>query len=279
MNYILRRNKLGKATCEELSQRLVSPIKVITTDNPVPNTDGWIFRWGTTAGVPTKKVVNGSEAIAWAANKQVSRMDMQNKGVPVPRSYSISVGAKLPRELPTGKMFVGRKPTHVQGQYLASGSYNYCFNKLAKWGVGGYISEFIDKVTEYRVFVFLGRVLWVAQKTPGNPKDIAWNVAKGGHFANVTWADWPISPIEACVQAMNVGGLDFGGVDVMVDAAHNVYILEINCGPLLESEYRQQCVARGFDWVIGRDTKETLEPYNRRTDYRRWIHPCLYSNR
>ena len=279
MNYILRRNKLGKATCEELSRRLVNPVEVITTDAPIPNTNGWIFRWGTTATVGTDKIVNSSAAIGWAADKKTSRLDMQAKGVPVPQSYEINVGASLPKALPTGKLFVGRKPYHVQGRYLVSGTYNQCFAKLNKWGEGGYISEFIDKVTEYRVFVFLGRVLWVAQKTPGNPKDVAWNVAKGGHFANVTWADWPIRAIEACVQAMNVGGLDFGGVDVMVDADGNVYILEINCGPLLESEYRQHCVARGFDWVIGRDAKETLEPYNRRTDYRRWIHPCLYSNR
>jgi glutathione synthase/RimK-type ligase-like ATP-grasp enzyme len=143
-----------------------------------------------------------------------------------------------------------------------------------------YISELVDKVAEYRVFIVQGRVACVARKTPGNPREVAWNVAQGGRFDHVRWDDWPLQAVRKSVEAFNLSGLDFGGVDVMVDSNDRSYIIEINSAPSLplmsngEPTHRQECMAKCFDWII-RNGKERIPLVERRGGYRKFIHPAI----
>jgi len=132
----------------------------------------------------------------------------------------------------------------------------------------------IKKVAEYRVFVVQGRVVSVAEKTPSNPDDIAWNVAQGGRFDVVSWDNWPLQAVRKSVEAFNLTELDFGGVDVMVDADGKAYVIEINSAPSLTSEYRQQCMAKAFDW-IATNGKERIPLISEKGGYRKFIHPCI----
>ena len=148
---------------------------------------------------------------------------------------------------------------------------------VGRCGDNPYISKFIPKVAEYRVFCGQGRAICVARKTPANPNDVAWNVAKGGRFDNVRWDDWPLKAVKVSLQAFALSGLDFGGVDIMVDKQGECYVLEINAAPSLTSEYRQKCFARFFDYVIT-NGKETIPLVKEKGGYSKFIHPAIAEN-
>ena len=286
MNIILRRLKLGRTSCTEIAKFAQEPITVVRTDRQIPNNLDWVIRWGTTTTLPTGiKILNETRAIQWVNNKVTSRMAFQEQGIEVPKSYSFTaqdcgaygIDNRYVKQVEERGTFVARPPVHAQGKYLFTGNFNDCVAALHRWGSGGYISKFIDKVSEYRVFVCQGRAVWVARKTPGNPKDVAWNVARGGRFDNVGWGSWPPAVIDVAIRAMAVSGLDFGGVDVMVDGRDQVYVLEINSAPSQTSPYRQQSVAKAFDWILRENNKEVIPVLNKKKGYLRFLHPALHA--
>ncbi len=260
------------------------PADVAAITQPI----SYLFRWGCTSSVselglaaPTH-TVNSAESIQWCSNKKVGRLEMQAAGVPVPQTWGTAEQASV---------FAGRvvlRPAqHAQGRNLftytlteqdrAPGDGYYdLLNKARQLGQH-YVSVLIDKVAEYRVFVAQNRVVWVAQKAPGNPDQVAWNVAQGGRFDNTRWGDWPKRVIQAALAAAKVSGTDFCGVDVMVDAEGNPYVLEVNSAPSQTSPYRQQCVAKVFDYIIanGKAALEDVADSPRRT-WKSYIHPALW---
>ena len=169
-------------------------------DSPLPANLSYVFRWGCTSTIPEREgvtVVNKASAIHWCSNKKQGRLDMQAAGVSVPKTWASesSFGEDLfpwgyPSDYTGEQKYVARKVQHAQGRDLVHGSPAVVAAALLQWG-DGYISELINKVAEYRVMVVQNRVAWVAKKTPGNPEDVAWNVARGGRFDNVRWGEWP----------------------------------------------------------------------------------------
>ena len=280
MAVILRRRKLGRTSCREISRLMKQPSYVFRNDRPAArialalNEIGFTFRWGTTSNLPVEgtTVVNTAEAIHRVNDKLEFRRLLNEKGL-CPQSYFHEVDVSWPAD---GRGFIIRPRQHAQGRQLYHvhtdeelvdvidrlGSNNY------------YISEYIPKVAEYRVFVAQGRAVWVAQKTPGNPEDIAWNVDKGGRFDNVRWDDWPLKVVKTAIEAFNLSGLDFGGVDVMVGPDGSVYVLEINSAPSQTSPYRQSCVAKVFDYII-ENGKQSIPLIEDRGNYRKFIHPAV----
>ncbi len=119
-----------------------------------------------------------------------------------------------------------------------------------------------------------GRAVWVAKKTPGNPADIAWNVARGGRFDNVHFNDWPLRVVRTAIEAFNLSSLDFGGVDVMVDKEGKAYVLEINSAPSQTSPYRQECCAKMFDYMLDRG-KGKIPLVEEKGGYLKFIHPAI----
>ena len=205
---------------------------------------------------------------------------MQAAGVPVPKSWttkSFFLGA-LAEELDgLADRYVMRMESHSQGRFMVVGSVGEILSSAAEQldYMHGYVSELINKVAEYRVFVCQNRAVWVARKTPGNPEDVAWNVARGGRFDNVRWGDWPPQVIKAALAAARVSGTDFSGVDVMVDAEGNPYVLEVNSAPSQTSEYRQACVAKAFTYIVRNGKAHFPDPDN----FESWksvIHPALW---
>ena len=249
MAVILRRRKLGRTSCNEIARLSTTGIVAVRNDKPFPAGHDIVIRWGTTSNVPAgMTVVNEAKAIHWVADKATSRKLMADAGLS-PKTWLKFVdywNDAGPNDV------IVRPAVHAQGKNV-----HFCghFEEVAKlhdlYGEGGYyISEFIDKVAEYRVFVVSGRVACVAKKTPADEKAIAWNVAQGGRFDNVRWGDWPIKACHVAIAAFNMSGLDFGGVDVMVDADGRAYVLEINSAPSLTSPYRQECMAKCFDYIV-----------------------------
>ena len=273
--YILRRRKLGRTSCKEISARSGEGIGVVRNDVDPPAGDV-VFRWGTTTNVPKcegQLIVNSAASIHWCANKKASRLELQEKGVPVPYTWSARNFLDAHIDDPFGK-YVLRPATHAQGRKLVSGTRVVIVANCDGEYMDGYVSRLIDKVAEYRVFVCQGRVVWVAKKTPGNPDQVAWNVAQGGRFDNVRWDDWPMEVCKAAICAALVSKTDFCGVDVMVDADGKPYVLEVNSAPSQSSPYRQQCVAKTFDHIVKNKSVEVI-PCEKFKRWRDVAHPAI----
>ena len=249
-------------------------IKWARSDGQLPPDDLYI-RWGCTANVPTKNVLNTAKAIHQVNDKASFRIVMSNKDLAPKSAYIRDLKVKSGEELGLQFPVVLRPNKHAQGRHVY-----LCVNKEEAQkaaeicGDDGYASNYVDKSEEYRVAVVQGRAAWVAQKTPGNPEDVAWNVAKGGRFDNVRWGDWPLKVVRTAIEAFNCSSLDFGGVDVMVGKDGSVSVLEINSAPSLTSPYRQQCMAKAFDHIIDHG-KERIPLVGKRGGYRKFIHPAV----
>jgi glutathione synthase/RimK-type ligase-like ATP-grasp enzyme len=271
---IFRRRKLGRTSAREISRYSKEGILNVRNDQRFPPNIDMVFRWGCTSNLPAGvTVVNTAEAIHQVSDKSSFRKLTADAGL-APKTFLSYDEYVADKDL--FECAIVRRATHHQGRFL-----DFCqtdgeiLNACAKYGEGNYyISEYIPKVAEYRVFIVSGRVVWVAQKTPGNPDDVAWNVARGGRFDNVRWDDWPLKAVRVAREAFLLSSLDFGGVDVMVDAEGNAYVLEINSAPSQTSPYRQECTAKAFDYIV-RHGKERIDVTKERGGYRKFIHPCL----
>ena len=270
MSTILRRRKLGRTSCREIAANSHTGIKVLRNDKPFPEGEDLVFRWGCTSNVPAKNVVNTAKAIHLVCNKTLFRRILDENGLCTP-TYFNTQDAVEAKKFP----YVVRPRQHAQGRKLF-----LCHNEVelqkavAVCGPGYYINQYVKKTNEYRVFVVQGRVVCVAEKTPGDPEAVAWNVAQGGRFDNVRWDAWPLKVVRTAVEAFNLSGLDFGGVDVMVDDEGNAWVLEINSAPSLTSPYRQQCFAKAFDWIV-QHGKEKIPLTKERGGYRKFVHPAV----
>lgn len=291
MAVILRRRKLGLTSCREIARQMSNNCAVLRNDRAAAqiglaaNGNNYVFRWGCTALVPNEaKVVNTVEAIQRVNDKTGFRRILDEHNL-CPKTW-FDFDEFIQSDEITGMMeqgwyflhdksYIVRPSTHAQGRQLY-----HCVHPdniedaVERCGDGYYISEYIPKVAEYRVFVAQGRVVWVAQKTPGNPDDIAWNVARGGRFDNVRFGEWPLRVVKCAIEGFNLSGLDFGGVDVMVDAEGRPYILEINSAPSQTSPYRQSCVAKVFDYII-ENGKGNIPLTEARGGWRKFIHPAV----
>jgi glutathione synthase/RimK-type ligase-like ATP-grasp enzyme len=276
---LLRRRKLGLGSCNGVRHYSQTGIDWVRNDKISPiNKADFVFRWGCTSNIPfDTKVVNEAKAIHYVSDKRQFRLDTAEKGL-APKSWgNLDDLFNLVDGVPEN--VVVRRATHHQGRFLdvvEPSDVIEMNNICRKYGEGNYyISEYIPKVAEYRVFFVQGRVVWVAQKTPANPDAVAWNVAKGGRFDNVRWDEWPLKSIRIAREAFLMSGLDFGGVDVMVDKDGTPYVLEINSAPSQTSPYRQECTAKAFDYIVEKGDKSPIPVIEERGGYRKFVHPAI----
>jgi len=270
MATIIRRRKLGMSSCKGIAQFSKTGIGWVRNDKPLPD-DNLYIRWGCTSNVPAKNVLNTAKAIHGVNDKVGFRKVLEKHELcPETWFHKDAIGFVIPE----GGVIV-RPAKHAQGRhvYLCNTTQQIAAAAL-KCGEGYYISKYIKKVAEYRVFVVQGRAVCVAQKTPDNPDAIAWNVAKGGRFDNVRWDAWPLKAVRVAIEGFNLSELDFGGVDVMLDAEGNATILEINSAPSLTSPYRQECMAKALDYIV-ENGKERIPLVDERGGYLKFIHPAI----
>lgn len=268
MNFIIRRRKLGRTSCKGIRLKMHQPMgKTIGVYQPIPPNADIVFRWGATNNINARLVVNSARAIHVTMDKTEFRKVLNEKKL-CPKTWFKLEDIEYPAII--------RPRHHAQGRRLF-----LCNNEMearaaiVTCGEGWYASAFINKTAEYRVFVAQGRAVWVTRKTPGNPNNIAWNVARGGRFDNVNWDAWPLKVVKYAIEAMNLCSLDFGGVDVMVDAEDNAYVLEINAAPSQTSEYRQGCVAKVFDYIIAHNNVDRIPLVEAKGGYLKFIHPAI----
>jgi glutathione synthase/RimK-type ligase-like ATP-grasp enzyme len=273
--YILRRRKLGRTSAREIARFSNKIDGAVRNDRPWPSPPTMVIRWGCTTDVPNGvTIINKSSAIHEVNDKSEFRkklfehyLDTDMRIVP----DSFFGDDYDEQDFP----LVVRPRVHAQGRrlYLVL-NHQEMNNAIQRCGPGWYASKFINKVAEYRVTFVQGRVAWVARKTPGNPQAVAWNVALGGRFDNVSWSDWPLKAVKVAREAFLLSSLDFGAVDVMVDAEGVPYVLEINSAPSQTSPYRQECMAKCFDYLIEHGA-DRIPVTTEKGGWKKFIHPAL----
>lgn len=276
MNIILRRRKLGRTSAKEIAKHIPNCAVVRNDRMPPAPVDGQsppkLFRWGTTSNVPAGyDIINQAAAIHEVNDKSGFRMKLMQEA-PDTIPFTITDVSEWEEDrFP----YIVRPQKHAQGRNLYKcDTLDELEAAVRRCGAGYYISQYIPKVAEYRVAVVSGRAVWVANKTPADPAAIAWNVARGGRFDNVNWGDWPLKAVKVAIQAFNVSSLDFGGVDIMVDAEGNCYVLEINSAPSLTSPYRQECMGKAFAYIVA-NGKARLPLTEAKGGYKKFIHPAV----
>jgi glutathione synthase/RimK-type ligase-like ATP-grasp enzyme len=280
---MLRRRKLGRGSCKGIKSFSTKIDSVVRNDKPFPVDTSLVIRWGTTSNTSCRNVVNTAEAIHRVGDKAGFRKVLMNDYETQRRlrdtakplcPTTIFDGDDSPLEDHPYPLVV-RPQTHSQGRnvHLVRTALEMAL-ATQQCGAGWYASPFINKVSEYRVTFVQGRVCWVAKKTPGNPQDVAWNVARGGRFDNVRFDEWPLKAIRVSLEAFLLSGLDFGAVDVMIDAEGRPYVIEINSAPSQTSPYRQACMAKCFDYLIEHG-KGLLPVTEERGGWKKFVHPAI----
>lgn len=274
MFYILRRRGLGLGSTKAIKELSQHDITLVRNDKLlIYSLYDTILRWGCTSPVtapPNTVILNKNANISLVNNKQSFRFILKEQ-IPeiIPKTWFNYIDPEITYPC------ILRPSTHAQGKHLY-----YCENYIdltnAVTKVNQYyISEYIPKVAEYRVCFIQGLVAWVANKIPKDQQAIAWNVAQGGKFENVSWKKWPINVIETAYKAYLISGLYLGGVDVMVDKDGRSYVLEINSAPSHTSPYRKQCTTKCIDYGITYKNFAHLPPDENFKKYGKWLHPAL----
>jgi glutathione synthase/RimK-type ligase-like ATP-grasp enzyme len=264
--YLLRRRGLGKISCEGIASQSTTGLQIYRGDRLLPDADVAI-RWGCTATIPGNGIViNSAKAIHRVSNKSGFRAILDEHEL-CPATWFQADQVVFPA--------VVRPRYHSQGQrlYLAHDRMQL-EDAIREFGDGWYASEYIKKIAEYRVYAAQGRAIAVATKIPKDVNAVAWNQAQGSTFYNVRWNDWPLKAVRIALEALQLSRLDFGGVDVMVDADGNAYVIEINAAPSLTSKYRQGQFAKVFDSIVvnGNITYPLVEA---KGGYKKFIHPAV----
>lgn len=272
----LRIKGYGKASCQGIADKMESQARVALSSPQMAVDEDYVVRWGCTATVPQIAsegvcVLNRPNAIREVSDKALFRKKLSDAGL-APRCWLYFEDFMYE----TGDLPVVVRPRkHKQGKDL-----HFCRTLLEVADACSlyttyYISEYVPKVSEYRVLVVSGRVIFMYEKVPDDPSAIAWNHAQGSTSENTKWSLWPKEVYQNAVQAFSLSGLDFGAVDVVVDSTGRAYCLEINTAPETTSEYRQGCFAKAFDYIAKTGSDNDRIELGPDDTWKSYIHPCM----
>lgn len=216
-------------------------LKQVSFDNNI------VVRWGNCIQVPLENciVYNKSEAIAKATDKKLSRELFTKAGLSCPKLIE---GQFVKINFPV----IARPSKHSKGKNFVVINNHAEYIRHSLYNTDWYYSEYVDKVAEYRLHVAHGRVLnYLEKPAPRDKNQLAWNRAQNEDpFVNVKWDNYNGKVCNLAIKSLDVFGLDFGAVDIMVDKNGNPYLLEVNtAGTLSSSEYSMQRYAMYFDWL------------------------------
>lgn len=291
---VLRGRKLGATSVNSIVSYIQNNYENISINGGRPDQlDVYhdnIIRWGTTHIVPdNKRVFNKVKAIKLVNNKKTARELLKVSEVSIPDTiisnssiYNVQEEVDFLKELIKDNIYILRPRYHSQGRKLYKIT-KHNVHKISTYipDRDFYLSKYIPKTNEYRVFIVSGKVIAVAEKIVEDRNKIAWNVAQGATFVNISWKEWPIRVIQEAIKSFNAFypyGLDFTGIDVMIDANNIPYILELNSAPSLTSPYRQQCMAEALLYMVNTNGELLVPNYTKKYKYKyqRYIHPAIY---
>lgn len=250
MNILLRRIPEGEPSATRLLKRMRElGVKIDIAEHyyEINHPASFLIRWGSQRVFPLELggiEVNTLDSIQRGdVDKIMGRKIMQEKGVPVPRSFFSkkeildATDVKYP--------LIGRQQHHGQGTNI-----EFVENsKQVRTSVSKYWSEFIPKEREFRIYVFGDKAIGIAEKIPKDKKDIGWNSHLGATFIDVPSNEWNRDAVDIGIAAAQVIGQHFSGVDLM-EYKGNFYVLEVNTAIALSNPHRVDIFAKAFKDAI-----------------------------
>jgi glutathione synthase/RimK-type ligase-like ATP-grasp enzyme len=269
-SFIVRYSKMGVKSCPWIADE--AGLDVFTNQDAVPK-DGYMFRWGTTSDMNTKaKVVNKIDAIYGTADKIAFRKKLVDDRLCPPTWFDTKTFRQLPAKDLAFPLIV-RPAEHQRSEdlYVCNDAWEI-MDAIEKIRGPYYMSMYIKKVQEFRVFITSGRVAWVIEKMPKDKEAVSWGCIREGDFEYVAWEDWNLNVVDNAIKAFNKSDLDFGAVDVILNGDGTPYTLEINTAPYL-TEYYARTIGKTFKHIV--DNGRDRFPIREIKDWKDAIHPAV----
>ena len=195
-----------------------------------------MIRWGVSSNEHLDSrlsvVINKSAALNLSTHKLNALVQMKRGGVNCPEVWTNAADiASFP--------VLGRNMYHHGG--LDAVKYD---NAEALVRRDHYV-KFIDSTKEFRVHVFCGEVIRITRKVFRGFNRSGEAIAESGCIRNDIWGwghknvgreYWPEPVCAEAIKALEVLGLDFGAVDIIMERGTRLpFVLEVNSAPRLNS--------------------------------------------
>lgn len=208
-------------------------------DNEIQENDKILFIAGNVLISPIHKdkIIGSVDAIRLAKHKVRAREFFQKNGISVPKTWFDYDEAVMP--------FIARPRFHsMNSSFYIIRNYKdkrIFSRKLDYNPKHWYFSEVIDVDKEYRVMILDGEVFLVYNRMLGEDLEDTLSVRDAARRDNAlvryeASAEVSQENIQLCVDAMNLLGLGYGAVDLIVDKNGKGYIVEVNTTPSLSGE-------------------------------------------
>lgn len=268
-NYILR-GELGFNTFYIKNES--DDMKIITKEDQLPvfTGDDHVIRWGTTRHVPNGvKIINKASKIKETSNKGMFRKKAADAGLAMPtwidlKSYLRDIEEFVP--------VIVRPLHHERSEHV------YMCNTIGEVGqavdkIGNefYISHYIPKEKEYRVFVAQGRPFIVVEKMPVDRSAVTWGCVEAGTFEYIPWDEWPEDVVRVANESFLLSGLDFAAIDIIYKDG-KAYFLEANTAPEILGYYGAS-FAKVFKHMFAKGRERI--PVIDYTNWKNCIHPAM----
>jgi len=214
-------------------------MNIITREDDLPplGENDTVIRWGTTRRIPNgPKIINKVKAIQETSEKGTFRKKVGDAGHAPKTWLSVEEWALYALEHGVQPVIV-RPLVHQRSEGLIlANNLAEVRSAVAEFAGGYYISEYIAKEKEYRVFIAQGRPFIVVEKMPQDRNAVSWGCVEQGSFEYIAWEDWPQSVVECAVNSFNLSGLDFAAIDI-ISKDDQAYFLEANTAPEILGYY------------------------------------------
>ena len=239
--------KILKYHCEETMKKIVEHMKEKVEIVNVLNGDELthLIRYGNTQPFDNAGITyNWQSAILNAADKIDARRTMREAGVKIP--LTILPGERVLLRTLTGT-WIARPAEHFGGSNFEVVSRS--MKRMKEFlDNGWYLSKVWKKERELRVHCAHGKVLLI------HDKGIDGRTLNSNTHTTADWSvlEWEEYHFDACVQALKACdalGLDWGGVDVLVNGEDCV-VLEVNTAPSVPGQIGPKKYAAYFDALL-----------------------------
>lgn len=263
----------------ETPQRLAARLEPILRANGIeffnnpstsPEGDYLVIRWGATRMAHldegAKGILNPAERIHFNADdKRGAHKAMLDAGVSTPKFWTTWEEAKA-QATQLGCDLLRRRLHHTRGRDILRVKPT---DDLPRKRRSGYYVQLLDKDAEFRLHMFEGKCIGMAQKlnTSGQGDPLIWNDDHGWEFRYIPAGEREGIPhyakmVEESAKALKAIGLNFGAVDLIM-VKGQPYILEVNTAPALHQTKRySNAIVRWVERIIGHklDIPSVAEP-------------------
>lgn len=219
-------------------QRLAQWLGADGTEADSPNVRGYdtVIRWGCRRhqqGSPSNQCLNESRAIRRASNKFDALQRFENTD-----DVHVPPFTRDPSDIgPDGEFnwpVLGRDSTHSQGSDI---EFYLQERDLELDGPSHHYVSYIPTEAEFRAHVYGDDIIVIHEKLLRNESDLEQSYCRNyetGWVFGQQRTQLSDEQEQMAVRTVDVCGLDFGAVDMILGEDGNAYVLEVNTAPSLD---------------------------------------------